>query len=74
MTMPSAMATMPPMKKPISVSAVVYQRCCGNQSAVKRMTRPSQMREGAGSTSADTQPARHTASQTTRIATRLSAE
>src|SRR5579871_3066799 len=72
--MPSAMATTPPTAKPISVSAIVYQTCCGNQGAVKRMTSPSQMRLGAGSTSGDTSPARQTSSHTTRIATRLSGE
>src|SRR5437773_7502428 len=37
-TMPSAIATTPPTTKPISVSAIVYQTCCGNQGAVNRIT------------------------------------
>src|SRR3954470_20254609 len=72
--MPSTMAMMPPTKKPMSVSAVVYQMCCGNHGAVKRITSPSQMRLGAGSTRGGTQPARPTASQATRMATRLKGE
>src|SRR5438105_12079844 len=72
--MPSAIATTPPTTKPISVSAIVYQTCCGNQGAVNRITSPSQIRLGAGSTSGDTRPARQTISHTARIATRLSGE
>src|SRR5256885_1141230 len=58
MTMPSAIAATPPIRKPSSVSSVVSQTCCGNHGAVNRITSPSQTRLGAGRTSGDTSSGR----------------
>src|SRR5438552_3995770 len=69
MTMPSAIAATPPIRKPSSVSSVVSQTCCGNHGAVNRITSPSQTRLGAGRTSGDTSSARQAISHSTMTMT-----